>query len=218
MRVNLLVGGPVELIPQEVVRSRRAETWIAVDHGASLLLKWGILPAAAVGDFDSTSPAEFAQVQRRLAEIETFPPAKDFTDTQLGVKLAIDRYQPAQIDVFGATGGRLDHFLANLYLPLQDCFQNYLDRIRLLDRGNTVSYYRPGAYTITKEADKDYLAFVNLTPVTGLTLPDEKYPLNDWSSTIPFSWSSNRFTAAENHFSFTSGVVAVIQAADGPQG
>lgn len=216
MRVNLLVGGPVELIPQAVVRARQTETWIAVDHGASLLLDWGVTPAAAVGDFDSTSRTEFAQLQQHLAEIETFPPAKDFTDTQLGVKMAIDRFHPTQIDIFGATGGRLDHFLANLYLPLQADFRDYLDRIRLLDRGNTVSYYRPGSYAIAKEVDKDYLAFVNLTPVTGLTLLDEKYPLTDWSSTIPFSWSSNRFTAAKNHFSFTSGVVAVIQAADQP--
>lgn len=217
MRVNLLVGGPVGLVPQEVVRVRQAETWIAVDHGASLLLKWGITPAVAIGDFDSTSQAEFARLRQHLAEIETFPPAKDFTDTQLGVKLAIDRFQPTQIDIFGATGGRLDHLLANLYLPLQDDFRDYLDRLRLLDRGNTVSYYQPGSYTITKEADKDYLAFVNLTPVTGLNLVDEQYPLADWSSSIPFSWSSNRFTAAENHFNFASGVVAVIQAADQPQ-
>ena len=109
MRVNLLVGGPVGLVPQEVVRVRQAETWIAVDHGASLLLKWGITPAVAIGDFDSTSQAEFARLRQHLAEIETFPPAKDFTDTQLGVKLAIDRFQPTQIDIFGATGGRLDH-------------------------------------------------------------------------------------------------------------
>lgn len=216
MRVNLMVGGPVALISRQQVQERQTEIWVAVDHGASLLLNWGITPAAAVGDFDSTSQTEFARLKQRLGEIETFPPAKDFTDTQLGVKLAIDHYQPEQIDIFGATGGRLDHLLANLYLPLQTEFKDYLSRIRLLDRGNTVSYYQPGTYTISKEPDKDYLAFVNLTPVTGLTLPDEKYPLDNWSSTIPFSWSSNRFTAVQNHFSFTSGVVAVIQAADQP--
>lgn len=216
MRVNLLVGGPKELIPVEEVQRRQDETWIAVDHGASLLLAWGIKPAIAIGDFDSTTSAEMYQLRQRLTDIEVFPPAKDFTDTQLGLKLAIDKYQPHQIDLFGATGGRLDHLLANLFLPLQGDFSDYLDRIRLLDRGNTVTYYRPGSYAVTKEAGMKYLAFCNLTPVTGLTLADEKYPLKDWSSTIPFSWTSNEFTAAVNHFAFKSGVVAVIQCRDLP--
>lgn len=216
MRVNLLVGGPQSLIPVDQVKSRQAETWIAVDHGTTLLLKWGIKPAVAIGDFDSTSAAEMKIVKDQLAEIELFPPAKDFTDTQLGVKLAIERYQPTQIDIFGATGGRLDHLLANLFLPLQSAYQDYLDRIRLVDRGNTVTYYRPGKYAVTKEAGMKYLAFVNFTPVTHLTLPDEKYPLQDWSSTIPISWTSNEFVGTVNHFSFASGVVAVIQCRDLP--
>lgn len=214
MRVNLLVGGPVDLVPREMVVQRKNEVWIAVDHGATLLLDWGVQPAAAIGDFDSTTTTEFNRLKDRLSEIETFPPAKDFTDTQLGVQLAIKKYQPAAIDVFGATGGRLDHLLANLFLPLQKEYQDYLDRIRFIDRGNVVTYFRPGSYKITKEAGMKYLAFVNLTPVKGLTLPDEKYPLHDWASDIPFSWSSNEFTANTNHFSFTSGVVAVIQCRD----
>ena len=79
---------------------------------------------------------------------------------------------------------------------------------------NVVSYYLPGNYTISRLPHKKYLAFVNLTPVRGLTLKDEKYPLQNWSSQIPFSWTSNEFTAKENHFSFESGIVSVIQCSD----
>ena len=60
MRVNVMVGGPQEQIPVEMVRQHQDETWIGVDHGATLLLDWGIKPVAAIGDFDSTAPAEFA--------------------------------------------------------------------------------------------------------------------------------------------------------------
>lgn len=214
MRVNLLVGGPLELVPKEVVIQRKNEQWLAADYGATVLLKWGIKPAVAIGDFDSTSPTEFDQLKAQLSDITTFPPEKDFTDTQLGVKLAIEKFNPDQIDVFGATGGRIDHLLANLFLPLQVQYADYLDKIRFIDCGNTVSYYRPGSYSIRKQPGMKYLAFVNLTPVKGLTLVDEKYPLTDWSSDIPVSWSSNEFTKEENHFSFTSGIVAVIQCRD----
>lgn len=214
MRINVMVGGPQALIPVHAVKKRRQETWIGVDHGASLLLDWGIKPVAAIGDFDSTAPAEFARLKAQLADIETYPPAKDFTDTQLGVLTAIKKYQPDQINIWGGTGGRLDQELANLYMPMQDAFRAYLPKIRLLDRGNVVRYFLPGHYAIHRLPDFDYLAFVSLTPVKGLTLSDEKYPLANWSSTIPFSWSSNRFTAAVNHFSFEAGVVAVIWSRD----
>ncbi|MDD7692867.1 MAG: thiamine diphosphokinase [Limosilactobacillus sp.] len=214
MRVNVMVGGPQEQIPAEAVRQHRDETWIGVDHGATLLLDWGIKPVAAIGDFDSTAPAEFTRLKERLKDIETYPPAKDFTDTQLGTMTAIKKFHPDQIVIWGATGGRLDQELANLYLPMQDRFMPYLSRIQLVDRCNIVRYFLPGTYSIYRQPGFDYLAFVSLTPVRGLTLPDEKYPLVNWSSTIPFSWSSNRFTSSVNHFSFDEGVVAVIWSRD----
>lgn len=214
MRVNIMVGGPQALVPKEQVLQRQNETWIGVDHGATLLLNWGIRPVAAIGDFDSTTTAEMARLQSQLAEIKTFPPAKDFTDTQLGVKAAIDAYAPDQIDIWGATGGRLDQLLANLYLPLQKAFLAYLPKIRLVDTQNIVQYFLPGTYSIYDQPQMDYLAFVNLTPVRGLTLPDEKYPLVNWTGKIPFSWSSNRFTSIVNHFAFDEGIIAVIWSRD----
>ena len=214
MQVNVMVGGPQELIPVDGVRQHQDETWIGVDHGATLLLEWGITPVAAIGDFDSTNPAELARLKAALDDIEVYPPAKDFTDTQLGIMTAIKKCHPDKIVVWGATGGRLDQELANLYLPLQDAFSDYLAKIELVDRCNVVRYFRPGTYSIHRRPDFDYLAFVNLTPVRGLTLPDEKYPLVNWHSKIPFAWSSNRFTSAVNHFSFDEGVVAVIWSRD----
>lgn len=216
MRVNLMVGGPAEMIATDIVHQRRTEKWIGVDHGATWLLEHQIVPDLAVGDFDSTNYGEYENVQQAISQIKVLPTAKDQTDTQAGVALAIQEYQPTVIDLFGATGGRLDQLLANLYLPLQDRFIQYLDRIRFIDRQNLVTYYHPGQYTIHQVNKFPYLAFVNLTPVTNLNLPDEKYPLHNWSAQIPFSWSSNEFTAAENHFSFDEGIVAVIQSADWP--
>lgn len=214
MRVNILVGGPKELLPSSKIKSRKTEIWIGVDHGASQLLQWGIIPQIAIGDFDSTAPNEMSNLQTRLNEIKVYSVHKDFTDTQLGVRVAINEYHPQQIDIFGATGGRLDHLLANLFLPLQEEFLPYLSKIRFLDLQNLVTYYQPGEYAIQKDNGKRYLAFVNLTPIKDLTLPDEVYRLNSWSSNIPFSWSSNEFSAPVNHFSFRSGIVAVIQSSD----
>ena len=216
MRINLMVGGSMDLVPLQTVQERQDEVWIGVDHGATWLIQHGIKPVAAIGDFDSTAADDFATVQRTIPNITKLPTVKDMTDTQAGVWLAVSEYHPDQIDIFGATGGRLDQLLANLYLPLQDRFKDYLPMIHFLDRQNIVSYYLPGKYTIYQREGFKYLAFVNLTAVHNLNLIDEKYPLHNWSSSIPFSWSSNEFTAAENHFSFQEGIVAVIISRDWP--
>ncbi len=216
MRVNLMVGGSVKLIPKQKVQDRQDETWIGVDYGATWLIQHGIVPQSAVGDFDSTDAAEFTTVKQEIANIKKLPTAKDMTDTQVGVLMAIKQFQPDQIDIFGGTGGRLDQLLANLYLPLQDQFKDYLPKIHFIDRQNVVSYYLPGTYTLRRQPEFKYLAFVNLTPVEDLDLQDEKYPLHHWSSSIPFSWSSNEFSADENHFSFKKGIVAVILSGDWP--
>ncbi|KRM81483.1 thiamine pyrophosphokinase [Limosilactobacillus coleohominis DSM 14060] len=212
--VNLMVGGPAKEIPLDIVLKHQHELWIGIDYGATYLLQHRITPAVVAGDFDSTDPQEMEHLKQVVGDVRVLPTAKDVTDTQYGTRLAIQKFQPTQINIYGGTGGRLDQLLANLFMPMQDEFRDYLDRIRLIDRENTVDFYWPGSYSVVKETRMRYLAFVNLTPVRGLNLPDEKYPLVDFNSDIPFSWSSNEFVGKVNHFSFHQGVVAVIQSYD----
>lgn len=212
--VNLMVGGPAAEIPLEIVLDHRNDPWIGIDYGATYLIQHNIVPVVVAGDFDSTDQEELKSLKQRVADVRILPAEKDVTDTQYGTRLAIQEFHPDQINIYGGTGGRLDQLLANLFMPLQDEFRKYLGRIRIIDRENSVTFYEPGSYSIVKESRMRYLAFVNLTPVRGLTLPDEKYPLNNFDSDIPFSWSSNEFVGQENHFSFRQGVVAVIQSYD----
>ncbi len=171
MRVNVLVGGPLEMVPTELILQRKDEKWIGVDRGALRLLRWGIKPVLAIGDFDSVTGDELQGLEGKITRIKTYPPEKDYTDTQLGVKFAIQE-QADEIEIFGATGGRLDHLLANLFLPLQSEFKPYLTRIKIIDCQHVVSDYLPGNYTISRLPHKKYLAFVNLTPVRGIKLKD----------------------------------------------
>lgn len=213
-KVNIMVGGPEILIPYDQVLDRKDEIWLGVDKGATRLLEHGITPQYAAGDFDSSTPEQLARVKSTVKEVEIYPPEKDYTDTQIGILLAMKHYQPSSITIWGTTGGRLDQLLANLYTPLMDPYRQYLPKIHLIDRQNTVDFYEPGSYEIYKIPQMPYLAFVNLTPVTGLTLPDEKYQLDNFDSDLPISWSSNEFDGPVNHFSFTGGIVAVIQSRD----
>ncbi len=106
-------GGPQgserlgELAPPQLV--------VAADSGADVARALGLLPDVIVGDFDSVSAAGAAAV----AEQRRFPTGKDATD--LALALAEARHRGAEsISVVGGSGGRLDHFLANVAVLASD--------------------------------------------------------------------------------------------------
>lgn len=215
-RVIVVAGGPTDLWPKnalELIKSSETVT-IGVDRGVLHLIEQGIVPAIAIGDFDSLSETELKRVESCVEHIHYSIPEKDDTDMQLGVLAAMESYPQAEMILLGATGGRMDHFLSNLWLALEPRFQKVLAQISLLDCQNTIRYFPPGTYTIKKEGDKKYLAFVCFAPVNGLTLYDAKYTLKQTDVTRPISYSSNEFVGDSTTFSFSSGCVAVIQSKD----
>ncbi|ETY74544.1 thiamine diphosphokinase [Lactiplantibacillus fabifermentans] len=209
--INLLVGGPTENWPVDLMQI--PGPWVGADRGALRLVKGGIKPVMVVGDFDSIDAAELALVKDSLDGAVIVKPDQDHTDTQLAVKSIFETYAPDELHLYGATGGRLDHLLANLWLVLDPFFRQLAPKIKIIDRQNTVQYFLPGTYTLAKEADKRYLAFVPLMPM-HLTLPDEKYQLQAAHNDYPISWASNEFVGTSGQFSFDTGVLAVIQSRD----
>ena len=209
--VNLLVGGPTANYPADLTTI--PGPWVGADRGALRLVKRGIQPVMVVGDFDSIDAAELQTVKDALVGAVVVKPDQDHTDTQLAIKSIFEQLQPDAVHLYGATGGRLDHLLANMWLVLDPVFRQWAPQIKLIDKQNSVQFFLPGDYQITKEADKRYLAFVPLMPM-HLTLPDEKYQLDAAYNAYPISWASNEFSGDTGHFSFDAGVLAVIQSRD----
>lgn len=107
---SLLVG---ELDPAAVAAG---DLLIAVDGGADALARVGLTPDLLIGDLDSVSAAVLADLEARGVELVRLQTAKDETDTEAALRLAIDR-GATDITVFNALGGpRLDHLLGNLLL------------------------------------------------------------------------------------------------------
>lgn len=209
--VNLLVGGPTANYPADLTTI--PGPCVGADRGALRLVKRGIQPVMVVGDFDSIDAAELQTVKDALVGAVVVKPDQDHTDTQLAIKSIFEQLQPDEVHLYGATGGRLDHLLANMWLVLDPVFRQWAPQIKLIDKQNSVRFFLPGDYQITKEADKRYLAFVPLMPM-HLTLPDEKYQLDAAYNAYPISWASNEFSGNTGHFSFDAGVLAVIQSRD----
>lgn len=92
---------------------RKDDFVICADGGADILLECAIVPDLIIGDFDSSKKyRQFAGT-----DIITLPVSKDDTDTMYCVKHAL-QMGFSDFIFLGATGGRLDHTLANLSLLL----------------------------------------------------------------------------------------------------
>lgn len=214
-RIAIMVGGPESYLPNIENTFNEDLIWIGVDRGAIRLLDYGIKPVLALGDFDSITQAELKKLKDNIEDVRQFPAEKDATDTELAVKAAFHEFSPDEVTIYGATGGRLDHLLNNLWLVFQPAFYPYISKIKINDNKNSVSYFIPGTYELEKEKDKKYLAFVCLIPVEKLTLTGVKYELSKADILYPQSLASNEFINEKKaQFSFEAGLIAVIQSKD----
>ncbi|ALS02225.1 thiamine pyrophosphokinase [Enterococcus silesiacus] len=212
MNILLVAGGSPDEWPQF-----DAETFdylVGIDRGSLYIVKRGWVLDLAVGDFDSLTCEEQQLIQKEAKELVQAKAEKDDTDTQLALALTVEKFPKACITIIGATGGRLDHFLANLWLPFEPRFQKFIRQINIKDYQNSIVYYLPGEYVVKKEARMDYLAYCCLTPVKNLTLTESKYTLDHVDVAIPTSYASNEFVGDTAGFSFDTGMIAVIQSRD----
>lgn len=212
MKTLMVAGGQPADWP---VLAQDYQRYVGVDRGSLYLLEAGLPLDMAVGDFDSLQEKERQRVFAEAGSVSQSPAEKDDTDTQLALEKIFALDPAAEVTIIGATGGRLDHLLANLWLGLEPRFQPFLRQFRLLDRQNSVNFYGPGTYQVQPEAGMTYLAFCTLTSVAALTLTDVKYELNRQPVPQPTSYASNEFLPGiPATFSFTNGLIAVIQSRD----
>lgn len=113
--------------------------YIGVDHGVEELLKQGITPKFAIGDFDSL---QNRQTLENL-NIQILPERKDVTDTHAAIEYAISKGYD-EIEIYGATGGRLDHFFAVMCL-----LEKYQDiKLKVIDQQNCIQLLKSGIHHI----------------------------------------------------------------------
>ncbi len=117
MRALIIANGASKARGQLRLLARSAQLIIAADGGADAAARAGVRPHLLVGDMDSVSPATRARLTRAGVEIRTVPAAKDLTDTELALQIARQR-GATDVTLAAALGGRADHALANLLLPL----------------------------------------------------------------------------------------------------
>ena len=206
-KIALFAGGTIDSFQMDF------DLFIGVDRGSLLLIEQGICPDLAVGDFDSVSEKELALIYSQSKEVLQAQSEKDDTDLELAVKAVFARYPQAQLTIFGAFGGRLDHTLANIFLPSNPEITPYMQQIRLCNAQNEFRYCPQGRHEIKPVAGMNYLAFM---PVSNsqLTIEGAKYPLNESNYFFKKVYASNEFIDEPVFLECQSDYVIVIYSKD----
>lgn len=212
VKAHLVLGAPLkEPLNLDI---QGDAVFIGIDRGALYLVDEGVQPDLAIGDFDSISSEEKERIKKHSKLVEHFQSEKDDTDTELGLIQTVEQFHPDSIVIHNWAGGRLDHFISILFLVVQPRFYSILSILSFVDRENTICFYHPGEHVVRKEKDKEYLSYIGMTQLKGLTLHDVKYPLNKADYSYPAALISNEFIKDTARFSFKEGILAVIQSKD----
>lgn len=152
------------------------ETIIAVDKGLEALNKINVMPNYIIGDFDSVNKATLNQYENKNIEITYLKPEKDFTDTHMAIKLAIEK-RAKHITIIGATGTRMDHTLANIHV-LNEALQNNVPT-EIINENNRIMLINRKVKLI-KNTNYKYVSIIPLTTkITGVTLKGFKYNIEN---------------------------------------
>lgn len=194
-----LVGVRQRLHPDDLL--------ICADGALGKLLALGLHPDLLVGDFDSLGEEQLLTAEQLGIRRVTFPAEKDFTDTELALREAVQAGCD-QVLLVGAFGGRLDHALGNLFLLPPHVRQG-------LQLGFTDGVMDGYLITAPLQLRGCQGKIVSLLPITemveGVTLDGFYYPLQDyclrWGQTIGIS---NLPLRDDPQISLRSGILLVI--------
>ncbi|MCL2372729.1 MAG: thiamine diphosphokinase [Defluviitaleaceae bacterium] len=186
--------------------TKNAALIIACDGGLSHAHAMGITPHIIIGDLDSAPASLLAEAKANGIAITTHPAEKDETDLELSIIYA-NQNAATEIIILGATGGRLDHTLANLHmLAIANC------PVEILDEEHSIHLVK-SSLTLPKAKYKTISLIPLTTVVTGITTTGLTYPLH--CETLYAGKSrgvSNEFCAEQASIAVEDGMLLVIRA------
>lgn len=139
MKCTIISGSPECKLDFIKAQAEGSDLLICADKGYTYAKKAGLKPDIVIGDFDSCRDEVSGDFE--LIKLNT---DKDFTDTHVCVDKAIELGY-SEITILCATGGRLDHTLANLFLldyaaekGVKAVLLSKRERVELLTEGENV--------------------------------------------------------------------------------
>lgn len=210
MKALIFANGAIEdgEMVQRALADAPAALIVAADGGARVAAHYGRHVDTVIGDMDSLTPDELVALRAGDTTTLSHPAEKDETDLELALMWAVE--QGADwLRVVGATGGRLDQALSNIYL-LALPILNGRD-VKLVAGGQATWLARAGRTEIAG-AVGDTISLIPLNgTVRGVRTEALYYPLVDEDLYFgPARGVSNVMTTERAAVTVRAGVLLVV--------
>ena len=198
----ILVGGRLVLSPA-LTALPRPDLVVAADGGARHAAPLGLRVDVWVGDFDSSAGVQLD------APREVHPAAKDETDAELAVRVALERGARELVFV-GAFGGRFDHAAALLLGGVRLARAGL--GVRLTSGDEWAWPLLPGRPLALALPPGTTLSVVACTDLAGLSLGGVRWPLAGADVPLGSGWTlSNEVGGEPGHEAAAPGVTASLE-------
>lgn len=223
MKVLIITGGKIDDdFAFSFLKDKTYGEIIAVDGGLAFCDRAGLKPTHLVGDFDTIDATILEKyIHRDDICVHQYVPEKDYTDTDIAVKLAIRLIQSHEaagskdeIYLLGATGTRLDHVMANLQM-LKTIMEAGIHGV-IIDANNYIEMIKGQKVLKKAEVFGNYMSLVPVSEnLSGITLEGFKYPLKHAHTCFGESLCvSNEIVEEEGHITIEEGMAWMILSRD----
>lgn len=196
------------------LKKHPAKYLIGADAGILFCRKYGVQPTHIVGDFDSAGEDAVAYfAANESISVQRFCPQKDFTDTEIALRLALS-LGAETIWILGGTGSRLDHVVANInsmFIALRAGAKAFL-----VDENNKMFLSDTPISLKKSEQHGRYVSlFAFGDAVRGLTLEGFAYPVSGYTLERGNAIGvSNEISEETGKIFLTEGVLLIVESKD----
>ena len=199
----VIIGG-AEIRNYELIRSyfRPSDYYVYCDCGLKHQESLGVNPDLVIGDFDSHAKPQ------DLHNVIVLPVVKDDTDTIFAVKEGIRRGYDDFLLV-GATGGRQDHNLGNIYALLM--LKNAGKSAVIVDDWSEMRIIAAGE-TVRVKRGWRFFSLLNIAGTArGISITGAKYELNNGEIHPDYQYGiSNEVTSNESVITLAEGNLLLV--------
>ncbi len=210
----IVTGGNIEdKCFNEIYLSNKFDYIIASDKGLEALDTYNIKPNYIIGDFDSIDKQILNKyIEDKNIVIKELNPEKDYTDTHMAIKLAIE-LNSTDVTIIGGTGTRIDHLLANIHV-LKELLDKDI-KCKIIDSKNEIQLINKKTI-IKKSKEYKYISLIPLTTnASGITLKGFKYSLTNDTLSIGHSIGVSNEQIEENAIiDIKKGILILIKSKD----
>lgn len=221
-RFLILAGGEIDLaFAREYLSENTFDVVACADAGLEAAKTLALPVDYVMGDFDSVSGSVLDEyrhqnnLESREVRFVSYPAEKDDTDLHLVLNLAVEQ-RPEEIVILGATGRRLDHFLANVNIlmePLKKGIPAYI-----VDRHNKLYLLMHRREIHRSQMFGKYISFLPLTErVRDVSLKGFRYELDcrDMVQGSSLGVSNEMAEGAETAVvDFSEGILIAVESRD----